>query len=284
MRSEEEIFALLLNYAQMDERIRLVSLEGSRANPTIKDDEFKDFDVAFFVTDMQSFLANDDWLEFLGERLILQKPDEMELYPSQQRNRFAYLMLFEDGNKIDLTLVPINELPAYLKTNDGLLRILLDKDQEIKEEIVATDQHYWITKPTEQKFNDCCNEFWWVSTYVAKGLARKEFLFAQDHLNNNVRPTLLLMMSWKIGTEKGYGFTLGKNYKFIQQYLSIEDWEQFLLTFQGAGYRESWEALLLCQNLFRQQSKKAALAYGYVYPDYDEKVSLYIQDLYASYL
>ena len=284
MRSEEDIFALLLGFAKSEERIRLVSLEGSRTNPAIPDDEFKDYDVAFLVTDMESFLSKDDWLDFLGKRLILQKPEDMELYPTQLGDKFSYLMLFEDGVKIDLTLVPINNRHSYLKMNDGLLKILLDKDNKIKEEIVATDQNYWIAKPTAQKFNDCCNEFWWVSTYVAKGLARQEFLFAQDHLNQIVRPTLLLMMSWKIGAEKGSRFSLGKNYKFIQRYLAIEDWELLLQTFQGSSYSESWEALLLCQKLFRQCSTKVALTYGYDYPDYDEKVSPYIQNLYADYL
>lgn len=283
MRSEEEVLALLIGFAKSEERIRLVSLEGSRANPAIVDDEFKDYDMIFFVTDMESFLSKDDWLDFLGKRLILQKPEDMELYPPQLGNKFSYLMLFEDGIKIDLTLVPISELQSCLKMNDGLLKILLDKDNTVKEEIVATDQNYWMTKPTVQKFTDCCNEFWWVSTYVAKGLARQEFLFAQDHLNQIVRPTLLLMMSWKIGAEKGSSFSLGKNYKFIQRYLAAEEWELLLQTFQGLGYSETWEALFLCQKLFRTISKKVALAYGYDYPNYDERVTPYIEGLHTKY-
>ena len=62
------------------------------------------------------------------------------------------------------------------------MEVLLDKDGS-SNEMVANDRHYWIKKPTEREFDDCCNEFWMVSTYVVKGLARKEILFAIDHLN-----------------------------------------------------------------------------------------------------
>ena len=38
----------------------------------------------------------------------------------------------------------------------------------IKTEIVPTDEDYYIKCPTERKFDDCCNEFWNVATYVSK--------------------------------------------------------------------------------------------------------------------
>jgi hypothetical protein len=33
----------------------------------------------------------------------------------------------------------------------------------------SNDMDYHVEKPTEKMFTDCCNEFWWVSTNVAKG-------------------------------------------------------------------------------------------------------------------
>ena len=46
-------------------------------------------------------------------------------------------MLFDDGVKIDLTLLPVSMLEEYL-TRDKLVKIMLDKDNMIKTEIVAT--------------------------------------------------------------------------------------------------------------------------------------------------
>lgn len=280
MRTGKEMYELLIGFAQKEERIRLVTLEGSRTNPTIPDDEFKDYDVSYFVTDMDSFKKSDKWLDVFGKRIILQKPEAMELYPPELGNWFSYLMLFEDGNKVDLTLIPLEEIEGYFAKSDGLVRVLLDKDNRMDQEIVPTDEKYWIKKPSAKEFDDCCNEFWWVNTYVAKGLARGEFLFALDHLNAIVRTTLLQMMAWQIGSKKGYNFSLGKNYKFMQQHLPEEDWNELIHTYATDGYSKTWEALCQCHELFRKYAKEVAYTFEYPYPDYDENVTRYIEKLY----
>src|SRR5690625_2577294 len=171
MRTEQEMMNVIMDFAENDERVRMVTLEGSRTNNNIQKDSFQDYDISFFVSEMESFKESDSWLEVFGERIIMQKPEAMELFPPSLGTWFSYLMLFVDGNRIDLTLIPLDEREDYFAKSDGLVEVLLDKDNLIKEEITPTDQQYWITKPTAKKFDDCCNEFWWVSTYVVKGLA-----------------------------------------------------------------------------------------------------------------
>ena len=99
MRSEKEVYDIVLNFAKTDKRIRMVTLEGSRTNTNIPPDDFQDFDITFFVTDMDSFTSDDKWLDIFGERLILQKPEDMELFPAVEKG-FSYLMLFTDDVKI----------------------------------------------------------------------------------------------------------------------------------------------------------------------------------------
>ncbi|GIO14512.1 hypothetical protein J19TS2_40670 [Cohnella xylanilytica] len=210
MRSEQEMMELLTEFARKDERIRLVTLEGSRTNPNIPRDSFQDYDISCFVTEMDSFKENDRWLDVFGRRLMMQKPEDMELFPPDLGNWFSYLMLFEDGNKVDLTLIPIGETEEYFAQSDGLVRVLLDKDGRVAKEPVANDRQYWIAQPTARQFDDCCNEFWMVSTYVVKGLARREILFAIDHLNEIARPNLLRMMAWRIGAERDIRSAWGK--------------------------------------------------------------------------
>lgn len=65
-----------------------------------------------------------------------------------------------------------------------------------------------------------------------------------------------------MSAEKGSRFSLGKNDKFIQRYPAAEDGKLLLQTFQGSDYSESWEALFLCQKLFRDYSKKNSLNTG----------------------
>ena len=49
MRTEKEIYDLVLNFAFQDERIRIVTLEGSRTNVNIPKDNLQDYDITFFV-------------------------------------------------------------------------------------------------------------------------------------------------------------------------------------------------------------------------------------------
>lgn len=274
MRTEKQIYDTILNFAKADDRVRMVTLEGSRTNINILPDDFQDYDITFFVSDMQSFITDDEWLNIFGERLIMQKPEDMELFPAEEKG-FSYLMLFSDDVKIDLTLLPLDLIDEYF-TWDKLVKLLLDKDNRIAQPPMPTDIDYHIRRPTERSFDDCCNEFWNTTTYVVKGLCRREILFAIDHLNNIVRMELLRMISWWVGTEQGYNFSLGKNYKFLERYIPIELWEQLMTTYRMDSYIQMWESLEQCMELFRKVSAEVAKRLNYPYPDYDEKISEYV--------
>ena len=51
MRSESEMFDLILGTARDDERIRAVMMNGSRANPNAPKDFFQDYHIGYFVPD-----------------------------------------------------------------------------------------------------------------------------------------------------------------------------------------------------------------------------------------
>ncbi|WP_107942758.1 aminoglycoside 6-adenylyltransferase [Metasolibacillus fluoroglycofenilyticus] len=280
MRTEAEMFQIFSNFATEDERIRISMLEGSRTNNTIPKDSYQDYDVSFFVTNMSSYLKNDDWLRAFGELIFVQKPEDMELFPAEFENYFTYIMYFADGIKVDLSLIPLTELTSYLQKSDGLIEVLLDKDGHIEQAIVPSDEKYWLTKPSARSFDDCCNEFWSVATYVAKGLARNEFLFAVDHLHHNIRQELLRMLSWDIGIQNGFSFSVGKNYKFIHQHLPAQQYERLLSTYATASIAQTWTAFELCCEMFRETSRKVAQAFGYPYPNYDENITKWIENTY----
>lgn len=72
MRSESEMMRLILDLGNRDKRIRLVTLEGSRTNKNVPRDRFQDYDISYFVTDIDSFKSNDEWLEHFGEMIMMQ--------------------------------------------------------------------------------------------------------------------------------------------------------------------------------------------------------------------
>ncbi len=282
MRTEQEIMDTILSVAKSDDRIRIVTLEGSRTNINIPKDEFQDYDITYFVTDMKSLLSSDDWLSQFGNIIMMQKPENMELFPPEEKG-YSYLMLFDDYNKIDLTLLPLEDLDDYLN-GANLIKVLIDKDCRIKRDIVPTDIDYHVRKPSAREYDDCCNEFWHVTPYVVKGLCRKEILFAIDHLNQILRFELLRMMSWKGGIETGFTLSVGKNYKFLDKYIPEDLWNRLLSTYRMDSYENVWKSLFICHQLFREVSKEVAELLGFDYPEYDKKVIGYVNDMYEKYV
>lgn len=209
-----------------------------------------------------------------GQRLMMQKPEDMELFAAEEKG-FSYLMLFHDGVKIDLTLLPLNLLEEYF-TWDKLVKLLLDKDCRIKHPPDPTDIDYHLQRPTARMFDDCCNEFWNTAAYVVKGLCRKEILFAIDHMNDIVRKELLRMISWLVGIEYGFTFSLDKNYKLLERYLPEKMWKRLMTTYRMDSYGKMWESFEQCMSLFREVSAEVARRLQYPYPSYDEAITGYV--------
>jgi len=85
MRTEQEMMDLILDIARQDSRIRIMTIEGSRTNINIPNDEFQDYDVTYFVTDMEAFISNDEWLKSFGNIIMMQKPEDMELFLAEEK-------------------------------------------------------------------------------------------------------------------------------------------------------------------------------------------------------
>lgn len=258
---------LILRVAGDDERIRAVYMNGSRADPNAPKDRFQDFDIVYLVRETGSFLADPGWIDVFGERLILQCPDEMDRILGEKTDftqKFTYLMQFADGNRIDLRIAVWDFVREdYLA--DTLVIPLLDKDGVLPPAPPSSDRLYWVRKPTEDQFFCCCNEFWWVSLYAAKGLWRRELLYALDHLNLYIRPQLLRLLSWQAGESHGYSISVGKCCKYLDRYLPDQIWRRLLRTYPAAGQEEIWEALAETCRLFDDTAVKLAESLGYSY-------------------
>ncbi|MEK7017006.1 aminoglycoside 6-adenylyltransferase [Bacillus sp. FSL R9-9410] len=277
MRTEKEMLDLIINTAKEDERIRAIIMNGSRVNPSVKKDCFQDYDIIYVVKDIQSFTCNHSWINRFGEIMIVQMPEEMSLVPADEDGKFPYLMQFMDGNRIDLMLVPVDLINKFIG-QDSLSKVLLDKDNCIGEFPPASDKDYVIKKPTEKEFVDCCNEFWWCSTNVGKGLWREELSYAKGMLEGPVRDMLIVMIEWHIGMKTNFTVNTGKFGKHFEQYFEKDTWEQFKRTFSNAEYENIWDSFFVMGDLFRKVANEIANTYEYQYPqDDDDKVSSYLK-------
>lgn len=262
MRTEQEMMALILGVAAQDERVRAVAMNGSRANPKAPKDMFQDYDIVYLVTDVDSFVNDNSWIDVFGERMIMQTPEA--------DGGICYLMQFTDGNRIDLTLAPVAETHAYC-TKDKLTIVLLDKDDGLPVLPPPTDEGHWVQPPSTQLYDDCCNEFWWVATYVAKGLCRREILYAKWHLDSVVREALLTMLEWEAGIRTDFSVSMGKCRKYLEAHLPEERWQALLLTYADGSYDGTWNALFAACGLFCHTAKLVAAHFGYEYPDEDDR-------------
>ncbi len=269
MRSEQEMLELIVDTAQCDERIRAVIMNGSRANPNAPRDFFQDFDVVYIVTDVDPFKYNYEWIERFGELMILQMPEDMKDPPPGDDGCFVYLMQFADGNRIDLGIYPLTS--ANVLTQDSLTVILLDKEGMIGALAPSNESDYIPKPPTAKAFADCCNEFWWVCPYVAKGLWREEIIYAKQMLDQWVREQLMKMLTWHIGVKTQFSCNPGKLGKYFQQYLEPELWDMLQRTYADASYDHTWEALFTMCDLFRKVAVPIAEHFAFDYPHGDDR-------------
>jgi len=276
MRSECEMLDLILGTARRDERVRAVIITGSKVNPNAPKDFFQDFDIVYLVTEKESFLADPGWIKVFGELLILQLPDEMSDPPPEVGDFYGYLMQFADGNRIDLSLFPVNKLDQL--EEDSLTLTLLDKDGILPKFPPPNDSGYLPKPPTAKAFFDCTNEFWWVCPYVAKGLWRHEIIYAKHMLDLYVRDQLMKMLSWYVGTKTDFKKSPGKMGKYLEKYLEPELWELLLRTFSDADYEYTWQALFTMGELFRKIAIPVAQHFDFDYPyGDDERVSAHLR-------
>jgi len=278
MRSEQEMFDLILQTAREDDRIRAVIMNGSRANPSAPRDIFQDYDIVYLVTEMAPFIGNVEWVRRFGEIMILQLPDAMQEPPPTHYDSFAYLAQFMDGNRIDLTIYPVARLGEMARDSQSIL--LLDKDGCVEPFGPPSDGDYLPQPPSERAFVFCCNEFWWVSTYVAKGLWRDELPYARQHLEEVLRQQLHKMLVWRFGVQTDFAVSPGKLGKYLQRQLEPALWEQWLQSCAGGSVEAHWAALEAICSLFRSVALDVAAHFSYAYPlADDERVSAYLRQV-----
>jgi aminoglycoside 6-adenylyltransferase len=263
------MLALILDTAKADERIRAVIMNGSRANPNAPRDNFQDFDIVFLVDDPAAFRGDPAWFDRFGDRMILQFPEDMGDIAPDPHAAFSCLMQFMDGNRIDLWLYPLAEYKT--KPRDSLSLLLLDKDGSLGLFEPAGERDYLPKPPTAKQFSDCCNEFWWVCPYAAKGLWRGEMTYARSMLDQAVREQLMKMLTWHIGIRTDYQANPGKFGKYFQKFLEPEWWQMLMETYADHRPESAWDALFRMGDLFRMAARDIADHYGFAYPEEDDR-------------
>ena len=258
MRTEPEMLDLIFQTAKVLQ-VEAVAMSGSRTDTKAPKDEFQDYDVVYVVDDLDNLTSDLSWLDQFGTRIIEQH--------NVLGNRRLYLMLFEDGNRIDLTLCPKDHIQEWVDSEADYT--VLKDEKGLFESYTTSPQRYWTNPASPIDFEKACNEFWWVSAYVVKGIHRNHLVYATDHLYGICQQELLKLLAWQVAADKGT-VDVGKNYKYLFQYLPAEKEKEFSNLLDFSSIEKLSQSLLATMQLFHREAQKLAQKLGF---DYDKEVA-----------
>jgi aminoglycoside 6-adenylyltransferase len=161
--------------------IRALLLTSSRTRPGGPVDVLSDYDLILAVTDTFCTGWEAAWLCDYGEPMV-RWGDEGEVLGHTTHFRSV---IYQDYVKIDYSIWPdalLGRVAASSTLPEGLdegYRVLLDKDGATAGWKPPTYRAFIPARPTQAEYLALVEEFWWVSTYIAKSLWRNELVFAR---------------------------------------------------------------------------------------------------------
>lgn len=253
MRTETEMLDVVLKTAETLQ-VTAVAMSGSRTNSQAPKDEFQDYDVVYVVENLDELISDLSWTDQFGKRII-----EQEVRLGHRR---LFLMLFEDGNRIDLTLCSKVHIKEWIESEANF--IVLEDPKGLFVPHSPTPQRYWTSPASAIEFEKACNEFWWVSAYVVKGICRKQVIYVTDHLYGICQQELLKILAWQVASDRGK-VDIGKNYKYLFQYLPTEKEKEFSALLDFSSVEKLTQSLFATMQLFHREAQILAQKMGFAY-------------------
>lgn len=258
MRSETAMLDQILAFGREDDNIRAITLNGSRVNPGAEKDPYRDYDLVFHVKDLTPFLNDPGWCRIFGEIVIAQTPYFMEDSKDEFPN---FMSWYKDGSRTDIRVQTLAGLRTYL-AEDSLTSVLLDKDQCIPCMPEASDWMHHLKQPSRAKLADTVNEFYWVSLYVSKALARCQYIAAAKFLEI-VREQLFCLLAWNCAHEEEYTINFGSHWKFLEAHLTEEERSAVWASYALSDPQGIYDSLAQCRDLFAKTLSAYSKKTGY---------------------
>ncbi|WP_265457474.1 aminoglycoside 6-adenylyltransferase [Enterococcus sp. HY326] len=239
----DQTMGLLKKFFVSNADLRVFAMNGSRVNPQIADDKFKDYDVVFFTDQVKKYRLQQDFLQVFGEILIMTEPEDDDLSPPwfPKDQGYIFLVQYTNGVRIDFQFRSLKLLPEYLK-EDSLTQIIADKEG-LTDQIDSTDQDYWLTYPSQKAVIAAIKEFWWQSLSVLKATLRGELLLAQFYLRIT-RDEVIRLMTWQTALTYGFERSYGKQQTQILPLLDENERAALLATYHSDGPEAIYTSLL----------------------------------------
>ena len=270
----------LIAWGNAHPRVRAMILTSSRARPDGLLDLLSDYDIILAMTDADHFGREDTWLSDYGKPMV-RSSDRSDLY---HLTTYWRGVLYEDSVKIDYSVWPVallERISAEAALPDELdvgYLVLLDKDRRTSGWKPPSYRAYLPARPTEAEYQALVEEFWWVTTYVAKSLWRDELVFARWCLDQEMKLGVMRrLLEWRVEIDHDWDVQTGVQGRGLKRQLPADIWAVFASTYVGPESEDNWTALFHSTRLFRRVAMEVGDALGYAYPQpLDDRVSAYL--------
>lgn len=237
MKIREEKLEKIIHWAENNPDIRAVLLTSSLVNPYAPVDDFSDLDVELVFDRRQPYEINNEWLSLFGEPISMVEEDDT-VFDGKHAMK---MVLYKDHVKVDFKLYQISEFIEEIQQEnlpddwDVGYKVLIDKDGLTKDMKSPTYQSVMIRKPSEKKFKQLLNDFWWDTTYVAKCLKRGDIFYAKFMSENILRTDYLVPLTeWYIAAASDWNtVTTNKHGRLFKNTLQLIFGIGWKLHFQG---------------------------------------------------
>jgi aminoglycoside 6-adenylyltransferase len=268
--SEHAVLAAIVHWGESRPDVRALVLTSSRARADGSADVLSDYDVIVFVPNAAAFVADPAWTQGYGAPLAWWG-DEHEVLG--ERTHFRGVV-YDDGVKVDWSIWPESLLGRVAGADplpddlDVGYRVLLDESGSTAGWPSPTFRAHVPRPPSADEYDALVREFWWSSTYVAKGLWRGELTLAKFALDVDLKlDALRRMLEWRLELEHDWSLRPGVLGRGLERLLAPELWAEYATTYVGADVDENWDALFRTCELFRRIAREVGDALGHEYPE-----------------
>ncbi|KPH13878.1 AadS family aminoglycoside 6-adenylyltransferase [Chryseobacterium sp. ERMR1:04] len=283
MKIRDEKLEQIIHWAEENPDVRAVLLTSSLVNPYAPVDDLSDLDIELVFNDMKVYESDKTWINTFGKPISMIEEDET-FFDGKHAMK---MVLYEDHVKVDFKLYQKSEFLKEIQAEtlpedwDVGYKVLVDKDHLTQDMKPATYQSIMIQKPSEQRFQQLINDFWWDTTYVAKCLKRDEIFYAKFMSENVIRTDYLVpLLEWYIASKNGWNITTNKHGRLFKKYLSPELWEKVEATFSGSDIEQNWIALFAYADLIHELGTDLAAKINSTYPiEVENNIRKYLNEV-----
>lgn len=269
----------VLDWARLEEAIRAVVVTGSLARGDGSADQWSDLDAQIIATDYAAYIADDSWLDRLGEVWIR--------FPRNQDLPYR-LVWFAGGLKVDFQFMgvdAIHEMADSGALSDEYLRgyfVALDKDGLLRDLPPSPRIFPQPDPPSAEQVEAVINEFYFEAIHVAQFIRRREFWVVKFR-DWTMKRDLLQMLEWhaRASSDKPVNtWLLGKR---IREWTGRETYAAIEEIWRAWDVAALWGSLQAQLNLFARIARELGEALDYdldIIPQ--DQIEAYIRALRAS--